>query len=636
MDHLQTEARNPASTKLDEMTGLEIVRLMNAEDAQVVPAVAAQAESLARAVEVIADRLRRGGRLIYVGAGTSGRLGVLDASECPPTFNSPPEQVVGVIAGGPTALTRAVEGAEDHPEQGAHDLESLGVSSRDAVVGIATSGRTPYVLGAVTYARSQGAFTIGIACNTDAELNPLVDLPIVPAVGPEVVSGSTRLKAGTATKLVLNILSTGAMVLLGKTFGNLMVDLRASNSKLRARTNRIVRLLTGLSVEATDALLRRCGGELKTALVAQLGGIEPEEARSRLAAADGQVRKALRSEEWGVRSEEKKNTLHSSLPTPHSSLVLGIDGGGTHTIALLAAGTADKWTILGRGTAGPSNRQAVGQERALAALDEAVSAAFTAAGVKRCPVASACLGLAGADRPDDQAMIRDWAQRVQLANKVDVTNDAAILLAAGTPDGSGLALIAGTGSIAFGQSADGRRARAGGWGYLLGDEGSGYALVRAGLQAVVRAADGRGPATRLTERFLSRLGLNQPQELVAAVYRSGRGRADLAALAPLVLAEAERDEVATAIVEQEARELARAGEAAMRQLRWEGPVPLALAGGLLLGSAVYRQRVLGALTALAVVPSTVTLVEEPAKGAVVLAVTALRQAASGEHRNPSA
>ncbi len=299
MDHLQTEAQNPASTKLDEMTALEIVRLMNAEDARVAPAVATQAESLPRAIEVIADRLRGGGRLIYVGAGTSGRLGVLDASECPPTFNSPPEQVVGVIAGGPTALTRAVEGVEDHPEQGARDLESLGVSSRDAVVGIATSGRTPYVLGAVAYARKQGAFTIGITCNTDAELNPVVDLPIVPVVGPEVLSGSTRLKAGTATKLVLNILSTGAMVLLGKTYGNLMVDLRASNSKLRARTNRIVRLLTGLSTEEADALLRRCDGELKTALVAQLSGVEPEEARTRLAKANGQVGKALPQRSFG-------------------------------------------------------------------------------------------------------------------------------------------------------------------------------------------------------------------------------------------------------------------------------------------------------------------------------------------------
>jgi len=625
MDQLQTEARNPASTRLDEMTALEIVCLMNTEDARVAPAVATQAESLARAIEIVADRLRAGGRLIYIGAGTSGRLGVLDASECPPTFNSPPEQVVGVIAGGPAALTRAIEGAEDDAEQGTRDLEALAVNSRDAVVGIATSGRTPYVLGAVAYARRQGAFTLGITCNTDAELNPLVDLPIVPVVGPEVLSGSTRLKAGTATKLVLNTLSTGAMVLLGKTYSNLMVDLRASNSKLRARTNRIVRILTGLSIEAAEALLCRCGGELKTALMVHLGGMEPEEARSRLAAAGGQVRKALSSTQVGPRSSASsspnRSLMIAALPS-HSSLTLGIDGGGSHTVALLATGTSDKWTILGRGVAGPSNLQAVGKERTLAALEEAVNAAFHAAEMPRCSVACACLGLAGADRAEDQSVIRDWAERVRLAERIEITNDAAILLAAGTPQGYGLALIAGTGSIAFGRSMAGRQARAGGWGYLLGDEGSAYALVLAGLQAVVRAADGRGPATRLTECFLKQLGLNQPQELIAAVYRSGRGRAELAALAPLVLEAVEEDEVAATLVEQQARELARAGEAVLRQLCWEGSVPLALAGGLLLGSEVYRQRVLDALATLGVQPGPIAFVEEPAQGAIQLAVRA--------------
>ncbi|HZY86971.1 MAG TPA: N-acetylmuramic acid 6-phosphate etherase [Gemmataceae bacterium] len=604
MDHLETEARNPASTRLDELTAPEIVRLMNAEDGRVAAAVASQAEAVARAVEVIADRLRAGGRLIYVGAGTSGRLGVLDATECPPTFNSPPGQVVGLIAGGPAALTRAVEGAEDHPEYGARDLQEIGLSARDAVVGIATSGRTPYVLGAVAYARKQGAFTVGVACNTDAELNGAVDLAIVPVVGPEVLSGSTRLKAGTATKLVLNMLSTGAMVRLGKTYGNLMVDLRATNSKLRARTNRIVRLLTGLAAPEADALLQRCGGELKTALVAQLSGADPEAARARLAAAGGEVRKALEAE--------------ARAPAPSEELYLGIDGGGTHTVALLAGRGG---VVLGRGTAGPSNRQAVGTARALAALDEAVSAAFAAAGRTRGPVASACLGLAGADRAEDQAVLREWAARARLAGQVDVTSDAAILLAAGTPEGWGLVLIAGTGSIAFGRAADGRRARAGGWGHLLGDEGSAYALVMAALQAVARAADGRGPATGLTERLLAGLGVPQPQGLIAAVYRGGRDRADLAALAPLVVEAAQDDAVAARVVEEGAQELARAGAAVAGQLGWDGPVPLALAGGLLLGSAGYRERVLGGLRSLGVQPGAVARVEEPARGALQVALS---------------
>src|SRR6478752_5196854 len=273
MDHLQTEARNPASVELDELTPLQFVRLMNCEDAKVIPAVASQTEAIARAITVMSEQLKAGGRLIYAGAGTSGRLGVLDATECPPTFNAPPGLVVGLIAGGSAALTRAVEGAEDHPEYAARDLAEIALSSADVLVGIATSGRTPYVLGAVDHARSVGAFCIGLSCNAESDILPRVDIAITPVVGPEILSGSTRLKAGTATKLVLNMLSTGAMVRLGKTFGNLMVDLRATNDKLRYRTNRIVREATGLNRDAADALLTRCGGELKTALVAQLAGL---------------------------------------------------------------------------------------------------------------------------------------------------------------------------------------------------------------------------------------------------------------------------------------------------------------------------------------------------------------------------
>ena len=244
-DHLLTESRNPRSESIDTLSSLEIVRLMNSEDAKVVEAVGAEAESIAQAIDWAADRLRRGGRLIYVGAGTSGRLGVLDASECPPTFSTPPGMVVGLIAGGPTALTRAVEGAEDDPDRGAADIAALEVGEDDLVVGIATSGRTPYVLGAVREARRRGARTVGLACNRPSLLGGEVDLEIAPLVGAEVISGSTRLKAGTATKMILNMISTGAMVRIGKTLGNRMVDLKPSNEKLRIRSRRILRELAG-------------------------------------------------------------------------------------------------------------------------------------------------------------------------------------------------------------------------------------------------------------------------------------------------------------------------------------------------------------------------------------------------------
>lgn len=277
------------------MSSAEIVQLMNAEDARVALAVATQAQLIAAAIDVIADRLGKGGRLVYFGAGTSGRLGVLDASECPPTFSTPPEMVVGLIAGGREALTRAIEGAEDHPDSAVIDLDSINLNERDVAVGIATSGRTPYVLGGLKHARSLGAYAIGFSCNSTSELNAVSDLVIAPVVGPEIIAGSTRLKSGTATKMVLNMLTTGAMVRLGKTYGNLMVDLRATNTKLKIRSRRIVGELTGLDAASVDRLLEECNGEVKTAVVAQRLKISSEEARLKLSEAGGHLRLALDS-----------------------------------------------------------------------------------------------------------------------------------------------------------------------------------------------------------------------------------------------------------------------------------------------------------------------------------------------------
>ena len=293
LEQLTTEARNPASEKIDALSPLEIVRVINAEDAKIPQAVAQEEASIARAIEMITDRRRGGGRLVYIGAGTSGRLGVLDASECPPTFNTKPEMVVGLICGGDGALRKAVEGAEDFREYGQRDLKKNLLSPADVVVGIATSGRTPYVIGGLAYARSIGAAAIGFTCNPTADLDDVSDLVIRPVVGPEIVSGSTRMKAGTATKLVLNMLTTGAMIRLGKTYGNLMVDLRATNQKLTDRSRRIVKTLTGLDDPAAQAELDRAGGELKTAIVAYRRGVSADEARRLLEEAGGQLRGAL-------------------------------------------------------------------------------------------------------------------------------------------------------------------------------------------------------------------------------------------------------------------------------------------------------------------------------------------------------
>ena len=290
---LDTEKANPATGEIDRMSPLEIAQVINAEDAKVALAVRQVLPHIARAIEEIAARLRGGGRLIYAGAGTSGRLGALDASECPPTFNLPYDVVMACLAGGPTAFGRAQEDLEDSEEAGRADLESLGVSSLDAVVGITASGRTPYARGAIACAKERGALTIGIVCNANTPLEQEVDIIIAPLVGPEVLAGSTRLKAGTAQKMVLNMLSTGALILLGKTFGNLMVDVQATNYKLRQRGLSIVRQATGLDMEAAESLLESAGNDVKTAILTARANISPEQARARLAAHGGVLRDAL-------------------------------------------------------------------------------------------------------------------------------------------------------------------------------------------------------------------------------------------------------------------------------------------------------------------------------------------------------
>jgi N-acetylmuramic acid 6-phosphate etherase len=290
---LITEARHPGTSGLDCMTPLELVRAMNREDAAAVAAVGAEAERIAAAIERVAARMAQGGRLVYIGAGTSGRLGVLDAVECLPTFSAPTGTVIGVMAGGQSALALSVEGAEDDAGAGERALRELAVSAQDSVVGISASGRAPFVVGALRWARGAGALTIALACNPRPAIAAAADVAIVPVVGPEVLAGSTRLKAGTATKLVLNTLSTGVMARLGKCYENLMVDLQATNEKLRGRARRIVAASTGLSLAEATSVLDRCDGEVKTAIVAALADVTPAAARVRLQASGGRVRSAL-------------------------------------------------------------------------------------------------------------------------------------------------------------------------------------------------------------------------------------------------------------------------------------------------------------------------------------------------------
>src|SRR5688572_22036952 len=297
LDPRETERRNPRTASIDLASPLEIVDMINAEDRSVPDAVATQREQIARAIELAEATFRAGGRLFYVGAGTSGRLGVLDASECPPTFGTNPEMVQGIIAGGLPALTRAQEGAEDIVENGARVIEEHGVSEKDFVIGIAASGTTPYVRAALDKAAALGATTGIVACSpVAADLVAKLDVTMLPIVGPEVVTGSTRMKAGTATKLVLNTITTGAMIRLGKTYGNLMVDLRATNNKLRDRSERILMETLDLEREDARALLAASGGSVKTAMVMHWTGADRETAAEELARACGRLGDVLRGD----------------------------------------------------------------------------------------------------------------------------------------------------------------------------------------------------------------------------------------------------------------------------------------------------------------------------------------------------
>ena len=295
LSQMLTEGRNPASQNIDELSTEAMLRVINDEDKKVALAVEAIVPQIATAVDAICAAFRAGGRLIYCGAGTSGRLGILDASECPPTFGTPREQVIGLIAGGHTAILQAVETAEDNREQGAQDLKDIHFSRHDVLVGIAASGRTPYVLGALAYANELGATTVSLSCNPGSAMSQVAAIALTPVVGPEVVTGSSRMKAGTAQKLVLNMLTTGSMIRSGKVYGNLMVDVEATNQKLVQRQVNIVMQATDCDDATARAALTGCGGHCKTAILMVLADLNADEAKALLGQHQGFIRQALQA-----------------------------------------------------------------------------------------------------------------------------------------------------------------------------------------------------------------------------------------------------------------------------------------------------------------------------------------------------
>ncbi|EXJ62790.1 hypothetical protein A1O7_03229 [Cladophialophora yegresii CBS 114405] len=496
---LQTEQRNSASSNVDRVSTLGLCHIINDQDATIAGSVAKCIPAIAAAIDCLAGRVRAGGRVVYVGAGTSGRLGVLDASEIPPTFSSPEGQFVGIIAGGEAAIRHAQEGAEDDADAAVQDLEALHLHGPvDSLIGIAASGRTPYVLSCLAYAKRLGCATIGVACTEPSAMSKtnIVDYMISPIVGAEVVTGSTRMKAGTATKLVLNMLSTGTMIKLGKTFGNMMVDLKATNLKLQQRSRNILRTVCGLrcpkSDEDLDNLLHNCDGSVKLAITTLSLGVSVSEAGRRLDATGGVLANLLEqvSTPWLPQNSESQRYL------------LCVDGGGSKCAAAVLSVDGE----YGQGVSSGCNVTDIGVEASIASISLAIQRACdtlpTLSGKSWRPsfFSSVWIALAGHDRKHI-AMAVDKALENLFARPqgtgLTITNDIELLaITAAEKDDvdSAVVLVAGTGSVAMSfKRQEGRfvrTRRSGGWGHLLCDDGSGFDIGRRAIRIALAALEG--------------------------------------------------------------------------------------------------------------------------------------------------
>ncbi|XWW95781.1 hypothetical protein V2A60_003748 [Cordyceps javanica] len=629
LDSLQTENRNPRTTTIDKVSTEELCRILHEEDCRVPAAITPCLPAIAGAIDALTERVRKGGRIFYIGAGTSGRLGVLDASEIPPTYSSSPNQFIALIAGGDYALRNAKEGAEDDRSAAKTDLEAFNFKPGvDSLIGIASSGRTPYVLGGLEYARLIGCTTVGVVCvqpsAVAAEGN--ADYLVSAVTGPESVTGSTRMKAGTATKLVLNMISTGIMIKLGKTYGNLMVDLKATNIKLRQRARNILRAIGGQSCnhsdEELDAVLAASRGSTKLAAVVIVLGVTVAEAELRLARNNGVLAQVFAEDEVASATATDNDT----------GIVLCVDAGGTSCKATIISEDG----AVGTGIGGPCNVTSIGLDACLSAISGAIQQA-----VDSCPAtkgrrfssiafAAAWVGIAGYDPPAAQPSINSGLSKLlnlKVGAGLDVTTDIDLLPVASASEEhveSVIVLVAGTGSVGMSFRRENgrfvRTGRAGGWGYMLGDDGSGYGIGREALRLALRASevcrmrkDARAPAqpvpqlaAAIFDHFRAQFPEAKPEDLLSTVMvpdlapqQPGDAVMDrasrIAGVAKTVLAMAGANEDADRIIAAGADSLA---EVAALLVSSQGIEPskasLVLAGGLMQDEG-YRRRVVGSV-----------------------------------------
>ncbi|KAJ2958794.1 hypothetical protein NQZ79_g5634 [Umbelopsis isabellina] len=603
---LTTEQANPKSANIDSIPTTDLLQIINDEDALVPIAVRKELPSISTAVDQIYPRMLAGGRLIYVGCGTSGRLGVVDASECPPTYSTHPDQVIGWMAGGDAAIRKAAEGVEDSFEKGDQDMTQFSITENDTLVGIAASGRTPYVLGAIAHAKQRKALTVGLSFNKGIVLEKAVDIMIAPVCGPEVVTGSTRMKAGTATKLVLNMLSTGVMIRLGKTLGNLMVDVKSSNEKLVARSRRIVKMAVGSSGylagtdepvnmddETIDQLMKACNGQVKLSILVAMTGLSVADAVDLLNKTNGVLRAAL----------EERRAVHDTEHVKESNKAfskaryLAIDCGGTK---MAAAALDDQGNVVGQAQIPSTNFATTAMDVFLSRLQQV---AQMACGTETSlPTFQAIwIGSAGCDAPSSQrelvSKLKDTFN-VKDDTKIRVTNDVD-LLASGLGKKEGVVLIAGTGSIAIRYNASGERIRrSGGLGFLAGDEGSGWDIGQAAVRHAGAVIDKRAPSSILSKLVLAQLECEDRAGFIAKVYagdeptRKGR----ITKLAETVLTSANEDcAVSQSILTESAKKIALIAS----YVTQSGDTVI-VGGGLLTGALAYQTLVKDSLIELSI------------------------------------
>lgn len=568
---IPTEQCNPFTSDIDLLDTASILSVINREDSTVAGAVASAIPELTCLVEETVSRLKNGGHLYYAGAGTSGRLGVLDASECPPTYHCAPEMVCGIIAGGDTALRNAAEGAEDSPEQGKADLLSHLVTGADVVVGITASGGAPYVGGVLEAAAACGAFTALISNNPAPVLADRADLNIILPTGPEVIAGSTRMKAGTAQKMALNMISTATMIKLGKVYRNIMVDVCPTNQKLRNRAEQIVNIVTGAGDETVKTALKACGNHPKTAIISILKGVDAKEAERLLEYKNGSVRTVL------------SDTI--SAPSPVNPYFIGVDGGGTKNAVRIESPKGD---LLYEGIHVGCNIN-VSAPEALHHYVACIESALSEAALSKRDCVALCIGMAGASQKNNQEKTERVIRSIGFTCPVIITDDGSAALYGAFEDQPGIILISGTGSICYGKSSGDELHRCGGWGHLVGDEGSGFFVGRDVINAVLKSMDGRGPRTVLSGLLSEQYQLSTPEQILHYTYQGGKSA--ISALAPLCeKAVVEGDTTALLILNRAAKELlSHIVSVSSHFGKGDHPIPLVLTGGFL-GKSEFLQK----------------------------------------------